>query len=47
MLIVTNTMKIAEMITAIANGDPIAITMIAEKFGIDPIIAEALSAAVT
>ena len=36
-----------EMIIAIANGDPAAIGLIAEKFGIDKVIVEALSAAVT
>ena len=36
-----------EMIIAIANGDPAAIGMIAEKFGIDKVIVDALSAAVT
>ena len=35
------------MITAIANGDPIAIQMITEKFGVDPVIVETLIAAVT
>ena len=34
-----------QLIAAIANGDPIAITMLADKFGIDPIIVEALMAA--
>ena len=36
-----------ELILAIANGDPAAIGMIAEQFGVDAVIVEALSAAVT
>ena len=35
-----------QLVAAIANGDPIAIQMLAEKFGIDPLIVEALMAAV-
>ena len=36
-----------EMITAIANGDSNAIDLISYSFGLDPIIVEALLAAVT
>ena len=35
------------MVIAIASGDPAAVGMIAEKFEIDPVIVEALTAAVT
>ena len=35
------------MVIAIASGDPAAVGMIAEKFEIDPIVVEALTAAVT
>ena len=36
-----------ELILAIAHGDSSSIGMIAEKFGVDEVIVEALSAAVT